>query len=151
MLVFSSWTLPIDTSNLFLWFHLSPPSSLHLKVMMCHCPPSQALAEQPGGVTVLPTTWEPQPNHLWHGPSTIITSIHINCVSLRLFMSCPQNGREGKGGTTFGKIKEKKKNSKGKRRGGYCWECLFPNERNVLWNRVTQSRSCFLLVGSFGI
>lgn len=42
-------------------------------------------------------------------------------------MSCPQNGREGKGGTTFGKIKEKKKKTVKEKGGvGIAGSAYFP-------------------------
>lgn len=41
------------------------------------------------------------------------TSIHISSVSFRLFMSCPQNARERKGGTASGKIKGKREGISG--------------------------------------
>lgn len=50
---------------------------------------------------------------------SIITSIHISSVSFRLFMSCPQNRKEGKGETSFGKIKRKEQYRK-RGGGGYC-------------------------------
>lgn len=47
------------------------------------------------------------------------------------------------------KLREQKSKTK-KGGGGYCQECLFLNERDVLCQRVTQSRSRSLLVGPFG-